>query len=144
MPVPAASVPDAAHDVQIRQEYNDGPINAPTFAERYRVNEVPDSAGNYFNGTNPQWPTKGIQTLLGPLEPKAKEKFPCQAHMTLQNRSTMIGTDGELVMSAGEDNHPLNKGRVNVGAQPKPQHPNQSRNDMLKTIFSDIRRGFSR
>jgi excisionase family DNA binding protein len=143
-PVPAESTP--TYDVPIRPEYNDEPADTRTFAERYLANEVPDSAGNYFNGTNARWPTKGIQSLLGPQEPKPKEKFSCDAHMGAYqtDRRPMIGTDGEPVYDAGSDNHPLNKGRTNVGEKQKSHHPNQTRQEFLNAIWSDIRRGFSR
>ena len=142
-PVPVPVPVESKHDVQIRPEYNDEPTER-TFAERYRANEVPDSAGNYFDGSNPRWPTKGVQSLLGPIEPKPKEKFSCDSHMTFQNRQTIVGVDGELVLHAGSENHPLQQGHTNIGSKPRPQHPNQSRNDMLKTIWADIRRGYSR
>jgi Bacterial regulatory protein, Fis family len=51
------------------------------FAERYLAGEVPDSAGNYVTGVNPQWPTKGIQSLLGPMDAQPKVKPDTQAHM---------------------------------------------------------------
>jgi hypothetical protein len=114
------------------------------FAQDYKRGEVADSAGNRIDGTNVRWPTKGIQSLLGPLEPKPKEKFSCDAHMTLQNRSTLIGVDGDLVLHAGSDNHPMQQGRTHVGAKPKPRHPNQTSQELLNAIWSDIRRGYSR
>ena len=77
-PVPVESKP--ARDVQIRPEYNDEPT-ARSFAERYRANEVPDSAGNYFDGSNGRWPNKGVQSLLGPIEPMPKVRPDTTAHM---------------------------------------------------------------
>jgi hypothetical protein len=124
--------------VELRREADE------RFAQDYKRGEVADSAGNTINGTNERWPTKGIQSLLGPMKPKPKEKFSCDAHMTLQNRPTMIGVDGESVLHAGSDNHPMQQGRTNVGAKPKPQHPNQSRQDMLNAIWADIGREYSR
>lgn len=76
--VPVESKP--VHDVQIRPEYNDEPIER-SFAERYRANEVPDSAGNYFDGSNPRWPSKGVQSLLGPIEPMPRVRPDTTAHM---------------------------------------------------------------
>jgi len=77
-PVPVDIKPE--HDVQIRPEYNDEPTER-SFAERYLANEVPDSSGNYSDGTNPRWPTKGIQTLLGPVEPMQRVRLDTTAHM---------------------------------------------------------------
>jgi hypothetical protein len=79
-PVPVPVKIKAAHDVQIRPEYNDEPTER-TFAERYLANEVPDSAGNYSDGTNPRWPTKGVQSLLGPIEPMPRVRPDTTAHM---------------------------------------------------------------
>ena len=78
VPVPAESKP--VHDVQIRPEYNDEPTER-SFAERYLANEVPDSAGNYFDGSNPRWPNKGVQSLLGPIERMPRVRPDTTAHM---------------------------------------------------------------
>lgn len=81
-PVPVALPVESkpAHDVQIRPEYNDEPTER-SFAERYLANEVPDSSGNYFDGSNPRWPNKGAQSLLGPIEPMPRVRPDTTAHM---------------------------------------------------------------
>jgi hypothetical protein len=117
------------------------------FAQDYKRGEATDSAGNTINGTNARWPTKGIQTLLGPMEPKPRERV---QHVTTMEKIAlaqpqMIGTDGEPVLHAGSDNHPYFGAHNRAcGGPSKPRHPNQKRQEMLNTIFADIRRGFSR
>ena len=118
------------------------------FAQDYKRGEATDSAGNTINGTNERWPTKGIQTLLGPMEPKPRERV---QHVTTMEKIAnaqppTVGTDGEPVLHAGSDNHPFfgPKNRACGGGTSKPRDPNQTRNDYLKEIFADIRRGFSR
>jgi hypothetical protein len=122
------------------------------FAEAYKRGEATDSAGNQINGTNERWPTKGVQSLLGPMEPKAKKKFSCDEHMGPEQHmhdQPVIGWNGEEIFDAASDAHPLNRERVlreqsTKSVATKLQHPNQTRQDMLSTIFSDIRRGYSR
>ena len=113
------------------------------FAQDYKRGEATDSAGNTINGTNERWPTKGIQSLLGPQEPRPK----VAEHVTTmeKHQRPMIGTDGEPVVHAGSDNHPFFGAHNRAcGGTSKPRHPNQTRQELLNAIWSDIRRGYSR
>ena len=122
------------------------------FADDYKRGLVTDSAGNTINGTNERWPTKGVQSLLGPLEAKPREKFSCNSHMSdywRMNDQPQVGWNGEVIVDASSDSHPLNRERVlreqAIKSTPTRQpHPNQSRQDMLNQIWADIRRGYSR
>lgn len=51
------------------------------FADDYKRGLVGDSAGNKIDGTNEKWPTKGAQSLLGPVESTQAPAIDLQAHM---------------------------------------------------------------
>lgn len=48
---------------------------------RWNAGEITDSAGNNGQGRNDRFPTKGVQTLLGPREPMPKVRPDTTAHM---------------------------------------------------------------
>ena len=143
-PLPDITEPDAfaprqLSNIELKAEQD------RRFAQDYRSGDATDSAGNTVNRTNARWPNKGIQSLLGPQEPRPKVRPDTTAHMDqrlIGTSHTTIGTDGQPIAHAGSDNHSLNK---NSKAAPKPQpHPNQSRDEMLAAIWADIHRGWSR
>ena len=50
------------------------------FAEQYKAGNAVDSCGNSISG-NRKWPTKGVQTIIGPVEPRPRHKPSPFAHM---------------------------------------------------------------
>ena len=129
------------------------------FASAYLRGEATDSLGNSISG-NAKFPTLGKQTALGPIEPQFNAPPSTTAHMVpeLAGGTPMTGTDGEPVMHAGSDNHPLNCERTYElfrkpgqpsyadlhSIKPKLPHPNANRQAYLDAIWIDIRNGWSR
>jgi hypothetical protein len=143
---PAESKP--VHDVQIRPEYNDEPTER-TFAERYLANEVPDSAGNYSDGSNPRWPTKGVQSLLGPIDAMPRVRPDTTAHMD----PALIGDIATAPNPVDSDEyqellHPGHADRIvamyaSAGVrQPSEQQRKQALD--CRAISAAFRQGFSR
>ena len=95
--------PAVNHDVQIAEQYDDAPLEKPiaapraqsrddadrSFAEAYRSGDAADSAGNRIDGTNERFRTKGIQSLLGPVE---IERTPVST--TSHMDPALVGTKG--------------------------------------------------
>jgi hypothetical protein len=108
------------------------------FAAKYKAGLVEDSYGNRIGEARPL-------TALGPMEPKPKKKFDGAEHMDQRLIGTshpVRGIDGEFIVHAGSDNHPL----VALGrkAEPALRHPNQTRQELLNAIRVDLRNGWSR
>lgn len=51
------------------------------FAEAYKRGEATDSAGNTIIGSNDRFPSKGLQSLLGPVEEQPEHKPSGVSHM---------------------------------------------------------------
>ena len=51
------------------------------FAAAYKRGEATDSAGNTINGSNERFPSKGLQSLIGPLEEQPQHKPSGASHM---------------------------------------------------------------
>jgi hypothetical protein len=99
-PKPIAAVPepqpieDRAPEVTVATRL--GPIELKQqederFAQDYKRGLVGDSAGNMVDGTNEKWPNKGIQSLLGPQEPKLKVKLDGTEHMD----ASLVGSSSQ-------------------------------------------------
>jgi hypothetical protein len=75
VPTVGRSSPDVP--VRDRQGFTDDPADN---LARWNAGEIADSAGNTVNG-NERWPSKGIQTLLGPIEPMPRVRPDTTVHM---------------------------------------------------------------
>lgn len=110
------------------------------FAARWKAGLETDSYGNHIGSPKPL-------TGLGPIEPKPKKKFDGAEHMDQRLIGTshpQHGTDGEVIVHAGSDNHPLVAlGRKEEPA-PKLRDPNETRQEYLNAIWVDIRNGWAR
>jgi hypothetical protein len=147
-PVPVTAEIKPVHDVQIRPEYNDEPTER-SFAERYLANEVPDSSGNYHDGSNPRWPNKGLQSLLGPIEPMPRVRPDTTAHMNpalVGDISTAPNpVDSEEFMELLNPGHTDRIAAMYTAAgtrQPSEQQRKQAVD--VRTIAAAFRQGYSR
>jgi hypothetical protein len=130
-----------AHDVRVQPQYEDDAKDSTTtttrtFAERFLTNEVPDSLGNFSDGSNPRWPNKGVQTLLGPQEPMERMRADTTGHMV-----SPVG-GGERVENPVDSDaflellHPGSADRkaamyAECGLRPLSQQQQKERNDKL-------------
>jgi Bacterial regulatory protein, Fis family len=117
------------------------------FAERYRRGEVPDSLGNFVDGRNKHFQSAGATSLLGPQPPRVRVRPDTCSHMDarlLGTHTTQVGTDGAPVACANADNAPLLQGFKGLETPKKLAHPNQTRQQALNAILSDVRQGWSR
>ncbi|SRR5712692_71484 len=117
IPMPDIAAPDAFNP----QEYRDGFGHTITGNSKHRMFET---------RTTPK------RSLFDHMDP---------SHFA----ETKYGTDGQPIYDASSDNHPVNASLIAQGKREptkaaKSRHPNQTRQDFLNLIFSDIRRGYSR
>jgi hypothetical protein len=119
-----------AHDVRVQPQYEDDAKDSTT------TNEVPDSLGNFSDGSNPRWPNKGVQTLLGPQEPMERMRADTTGHMV-----SPVG-GGERVENPVDSDaflellHPGSADRkaamyAECGLRPLSQQQQKERNDKL-------------
>jgi hypothetical protein len=74
--VPDIGEPDAFRP----REYHGFSENSAANQAAWQAGEVTDTMGNSVHG-NERWPNKGSVSLIGPQEPRPKERFDCAAHM---------------------------------------------------------------
>jgi hypothetical protein len=100
------------------------------FARRYIEGEIGDTYGNTFRRTR--------YSALGPAPPIERRPEPINGHIHPALMPNLAQP------SADSMEHPLNKNFRGIERPARPRHPNQTRQELLNAIWSDIRRGFSR
>jgi hypothetical protein len=83
--VPEVSVATPLGPIKLKQQEDE------RFAQDYKRGLVSDSAGNKFDGTNELHPIRGIESLLGPQEPRPRKISDGTAHMN----PALVGSPGK-------------------------------------------------
>jgi len=82
----SVSVQPAPPDIREPDAFNPRPLSAgerdAEFAARYKAGMQGDSNGNLVDGTNPNFPSKGLQSLIGNPEPDHGPPAETQGHMS--------------------------------------------------------------